>query len=301
MAFTFRYGEKLNHGIRRIAHECIQHTLRQLQNEAVDRSTAIHEARKTFKRLRSLLRLVRFETGDDFYREQNIFYRDLGRKLSVARDAHVAGETLDMLLHLYADLVDHHEQQPLREALLARKYDLERQVAEDRATIDLVIAELEEARKAIKNWPKLPHRFGTLRKGLETVYAKGQAAMEEAAKAPFTDAFHEWRKQVKHLLYQLYLLSDTWPAVLVPFAETVDYLSDLLSQDHDLAVLQQMVREDEWARPYREAFELLDPHLEEMRADLQDATWPVARRIYAEAPEAFVQRMKQYWKVKYKE
>lgn len=299
MAFKFQSDEKLNRGIRRIARERIRHALQQLQNEAVDRSTAIHEARKTFKRLRSLLRLIRFETGDDFYHEQNIFYRDLGRKLSVARDAHVAVETLDMLLHVYADLVDHHGQQPLREALLARKYDLERQVAEDQATIDSVITDLESARKKIKNWPKLPHRFGTIRRGLETVYAKGQAAMKEAAEEPFTDAFHEWRKQVKHLLYQLYLLSDTWPAVIVPHAEAVDYLSDLLSQDHDLAVLQQMIKEDEWARPYREAFELLDPHLQEMRAELQDATWPVGHRIYAEQPEAFAERMKQYWKVKY--
>ena len=55
----------------------------QLRGEAgTEPAEAIDEARKDVKKIRSALRLVRDEIGDDVWRRENDHYRDVARKLS---------------------------------------------------------------------------------------------------------------------------------------------------------------------------------------------------------------------------
>src|SRR6185295_307352 len=63
--------------------------------EAEDPTTVVHGVRKDLKKLRSELRLLRHELGDDLYRAENSNYREAGRLLSHSRDAEVKVETLE--------------------------------------------------------------------------------------------------------------------------------------------------------------------------------------------------------------
>ena len=58
---------------------------------------AIHEARKDVKKIRSALRLVRHEIGDDVWRRENEHYREVARGLSGFRDAEILVQALDGL------------------------------------------------------------------------------------------------------------------------------------------------------------------------------------------------------------
>ena len=42
---------------------------------------AIHETRRTIKRIRAILRLIRDETGYNIYYRENRFYRNISRKM----------------------------------------------------------------------------------------------------------------------------------------------------------------------------------------------------------------------------
>jgi hypothetical protein len=68
-----------------------------------DLNPAVHEARKDLKKLRAVLRLVRDDLGDAVYRSENVRFRDAGRMLSGARDAHVRVETLAALRERFDD------------------------------------------------------------------------------------------------------------------------------------------------------------------------------------------------------
>ena len=67
-----------------------------------DRDEAIHEARKSIKKVRALLRLVSAELGGTYPRE-NARLRDIARRLSEFRDAFAIIETFDDLKKKYKD------------------------------------------------------------------------------------------------------------------------------------------------------------------------------------------------------
>src|SRR2546430_2187504 len=86
MAFRIEEDEKLPEGIKRLAHEQIDHARSLLTPPVVDRDDAIHNVRKCFKKLRAILRLVRDEIGEEVYEFENRFFRNLGRRLATQRD-----------------------------------------------------------------------------------------------------------------------------------------------------------------------------------------------------------------------
>ena len=96
MSFELTHREPIPEGIRRIWQEDLQVAVHDLERSENPHET-VHQCRKTFKRLRALLRLIRFNIEKKAYKRENVFYRDLGRKLSGMRDAQVMLETLDSL------------------------------------------------------------------------------------------------------------------------------------------------------------------------------------------------------------
>src|SRR5690349_17569591 len=64
---------------------------------AARRDDTVHEVRKSLKRLRALLRLLRHSLGRDEYRRENLALRDAARPLAVVRDAKVFVGTIQGL------------------------------------------------------------------------------------------------------------------------------------------------------------------------------------------------------------
>jgi CHAD domain-containing protein len=54
-------------------------------------------------------------------------------------------------------------------------------------------------------------------------------------------AWHEWRKQVKYLRYQLKIVRRSWRTPLDSWRRDLNRLSDLIGLDHDLVELLQLL------------------------------------------------------------
>ena len=227
-AYRLRRDEPLADGIRRAARGRVQSALGQLRGRTKSSpGEAVHEARKDMKKLRALLRLARAELGEDLFRIENAAARDTARLLAGARDAAVMLETLDGLPGRYP---------ALRRALEEREAGAE-------AATEAAIASLREMRKRVSLWPLERDGFGPVERGLRRVYRQGRRAMRRAEAKPSDENLHEWRKREKDLWYQLRLLRDAWPSPMRAAAAEADALSELLGEDHDLAVLVAFARE----------------------------------------------------------
>src|SRR5688572_14209374 len=98
MSFHLKRKESLCRGICRIARDQNASILRSLEEKRADcQSEAIHNARTSVKKVRSLLRLVCDDLGKRVFKRENQTYRDIGRKLSAARDTLVLTKTLERL------------------------------------------------------------------------------------------------------------------------------------------------------------------------------------------------------------
>lgn len=293
--YRLRRRESPAAGVVRIALGRIEHAEDQLRGaEPGDRAEAVHEARKDLKKLRAVLRLVRDELGGGAYRSENERYRDAGRALSAMRDAQVAVESLDSL----REPAGHHAESDglgrFKARLEERRREAESAGADD-AAIDAALGALDAGRSQIEEW-RLPDGWSLVGPGLERSYRRGRVALRAALTEPTDDRLHEWRKRAKDLWYHLRILQDAWPAVLGQAAEEAHRLSELLGDDHDLAVLRGMAEQDGEVEDPGEREELLDL-IERRRAQLRQEAAELGRRLYAEKPKAFAARFRGYWQV----
>src|SRR5581483_5518999 len=185
-----------------------------------------------------LLRLGRSGLPRTKRRAANARLRVVAARLSGPRDADVMVEALDALGERYAGQVPQATFAAIRAQLEADR-DRRRAALEASGEIDAAVQELRAIRSE-----RLRLRGGgwsAIAPGLERGYARGRHAMRRAEAHPTVENLHEWRKRVKDLWYHARLLRPAAPLTLGGLVDEAHGLSDLLGDDHDLAVLRSTV------------------------------------------------------------
>jgi CHAD domain-containing protein len=293
VGFRLKIEEPPAEGYRRILLEQISSLLRYLSGAELDRTSAVHNARRRCKRIRSVLRLIRAHRKE-FAREENGVFREISRWLSPFRDADVRLETFDGLLKELEE-EERETYAPFRE-VLAHKPD-----AQTPWAFGTSVQRAAEAAGAARDRFKalqlpLDADFGLVQAGLKRSYKRGRQAMKTAFDNGASAPFHDWRKRAKDLDYQLQTLRALWPPVLKGFHKELDQLTELLGQHNDLDVLRETLENadlPEGLRP-RDLRAFLE-HLAEREAHLREEAHAIGERLYAEKPAAFMKRMKAYW------
>src|SRR5689334_22888198 len=103
-AYRLLPGEPVGQSMKRVLAARVEDAIAQLRGEAgTDPAEAVHDARKDIKKIRSALRLVRHEIGEDAWRRENDHYREVARSLSGFRDSEILVKALDGLAERFGD------------------------------------------------------------------------------------------------------------------------------------------------------------------------------------------------------
>jgi CHAD domain-containing protein len=295
--YRLKGGESVPDGVARIAFGRIDHALDELRGKTKsNREQAVHEARKDMKKLRSLLRLVRGEIGDDVYRRENEGFRDAARKLSGVRDADVMIETLDTLVEERPKAIPPRAAGGLRKALEEHRAALDGDRRGRKKARKEVVAALEEARGRVEEWPLETDGFDAIEPGLRRAYRRGRRAYRTVREDPSTENLHAWRKRVKDLWYHQTLLECCWPELMDPMADVVHELSDHLGDDHDVAVLRGWAQSHPAAAGGTAGLDAFNEAADARREELQRKALALGGRLYGERPGAYVRRLESYWR-----
>lgn len=293
MPFELSLTTPLPAALRQVADERIAESLAALTDHLADDS--VHTARKRLKELRSVLRLLRGPLPRATFRRENTTYRDAARPLSDLRDAAVLIETL-------ANLLAHYDEEPKAYAPLAgaleRRHRAALKAARDRGAVRHLRTTLTTARERIPHLP-LPadaDDFSPLVPGLRRTYRDGRRAMEVALDDPSDDHLHEWRKRSKDLRYHLELLTPLNAPRVKALADDATDLTDMLGQDHDLAVLHALLTTTYHNTLPPDAHAAVESILLKRRRALQRKAKKLGRSLYDDKPKAFARRIKSYWK-----
>ena len=295
MSYRLGSREAVPAGIKRLALEQVDEALAQLAGSNGDLDEAVHSARRCFKKLRAVLRLVRNEIGEKIYKRENALYRDVGRRLSTVRHSAVKLKTLDKL-------VEHCGDQSVLDAVAGARERLtsERRTAVQDALGEQLMAEVRttvrEARSRVDTWPIARDDFSALNVGLRRVYKRGRSRLAAARTRCDDESLHEWRKQVKYLWYHIRILRLCWPSMLGELASSLHDLSDTLGDDHDLAELRCVLLESRHVGNDGSESHVLTSLIDQRRAELQPAARSLGQRVYAEEPAAFAGRVTAYWR-----
>jgi hypothetical protein len=232
MSYQLNARHSLSRQLSRIVEEQFDHIVQRLAQPDAD-GDAIHGARKGIKKIRAILRLMRHPLRGD-YNELNALLRSAGHRLSSARDAVIAVDTIDSLHHRYPALATA-IWTPARRALLVRRRHLSRR-------LDLV--ELRrDVRRAADVVPSSIRRIAsrkTLRSGVGESYAGARRAMGRVVNEPADGGFHRWRRRVKEHWYHLRLMEGLHPMLRLRVLR-LKQLETLLGDDHNLVLLRSLL------------------------------------------------------------
>ncbi|HEX4805079.1 MAG TPA: CHAD domain-containing protein [Conexibacter sp.] len=295
MAYRLSIDDDVAAGVRACAREQLAGAAARLERAGDDPVTAVHEARKHLKKTRALLRLARPALGGRAYRRENDALREIALALSATRDADVLVQTAAALAEHAAGRLPAETFEQLRAALAAEAADGR---GDGRAVpvFDALIAELRAAELRVESWPLDGADWADLLAGAVRAYARGRDAFAVARAEPTPESLHAWRKRAKDLWYQQRLLAPAWPGVLDAQAEEAHALTELLGDDHDLAVLAARLADG--APPLAP---VVDAQRAELRAlvahreeELRAAAVRLGGRVYVEKPKAFARRLERY-------
>lgn len=304
--FRLEAGEPLAVGLKRLSLDSLETAMSGFYDGEEAFGMAVHETRKTTKQLRSVLRLVRSEVGEKAYRFEDAEMRGISAMISHVRSSAVRVENVSLLRDLYGSFLAPDTFADLGERLQLMHLRLENRVMEDPMLVGDVVERLERAHARYSSWPTHEESrriYGTgvrdsyeaIGPGLTETFRKGRHQMVAAYRSPSPARFHQWRKRVKYLRYQMEILTPLWPEVVLGMAITLDRIGALLGQDHDLADLLEAVasRTDLCPNPVERS--LLKALAEQRRSDLETASRILGRRIYAETAKSFHTRFEAFW------
>jgi CHAD domain-containing protein len=287
-------GEPVSAGIKRVVAARVDDAIGQLRGEAgTEPAEAVHEARKDIKKIRSALRLVRDEIGDDVWQRENSHYRECARQLSGFRDAEILVEALDGLAERFGPTA--------RERFDRLRAELEREnrAAHDDGSIERAMAtaaaQLESGRPRIESLPLEGDGWGLIAPGIHRSYRRGRKRLRTVEEEASVENLHELRKRVKDLWYQLRLTRDADPGMLGPLADHAHDLSDHLGDDHDLALLREEVQRRGAAFGDPPDRRHLLEEIDQGRGELQFAAISLGERIYSEKPKRFTKELGRRW------
>jgi CHAD domain-containing protein len=296
MAYQWERGEGVADGFRRIVDEEIAGAIDSLTNpEARGIEASIHDARKRCKKVRGVARVVRPGLSKDSYEELNQGARAVAGRLAPFRDAHAVLKTFDGLLTNSDGPIPTGGVFAVRAELSRRSQEASDAVASQAEAVQDALSGLAALREVAAE-SKVDDEVDVAVAGVKRTYGRGRDAIEQAWQTLDDEDLHGWRKREKDLWYAARLLGVWAPAILEPFAELLHVLSEDLGDDHDLAVLTALLREEVDAFGGDAAVDAAMTLVTPTRTALQDHAFGLGAQVYVEKPGAFGRRLRAYWR-----
>lgn len=292
MAYRLKLKEPLVKGVRRIAAEQLANAAARLQGDS-DPESGVHEARKSLKRTRALLRLVRPGLGEARFRHLNVQLRDVARQLSAARDR-------DVVRRLLLSLSD--AKPSVAKAATRLVAVLDNAPPEDGGAPSSprdfagALGAIEAVRAEISDVELEPATFETIVAGLVRSHRGGCRALARAIDKPAEEEpLHDLRKSAQAYWRQMVLIQHAWPEACLARGAAAKRVADLLGQDHDVALLDALLAGPEGHALTAVERRALERYCASRHSELRGDALPKAQLLFAEKSEELGRRMRDLW------
>ncbi|MFN3744025.1 MAG: CHAD domain-containing protein [Hyphomicrobiaceae bacterium] len=292
MAYRLKLKEPLAKGVRRIAGEQLGNAAARLQSPS-DPEIGVHEARKSLKRTRALLRLIRPGLGDANFRKANARLRDIARSLSESRDRDVVRALLAELMNAKPSVA-----KAARHLLevLARAPAVANGSGAPSHNVAEALREIDAMRREIGGIALHPANFETIVAGLTKSHRAGRKALAQALQNPNEEeTLHELRKAAQAYWRQMILIQQAWPEACLARAAAAKHVADLLGLDHDVALLEGALAGPEGQALTAAERRALTRYCLARHRELRAEALPKAQLLFAEQSKQLGARMRDLW------
>lgn len=259
-----------------------------------DRHSGVHSTRKCLKRLRSLLVLARPGLPEPIFAHLNEEVTRIARSLAPARDAQALIDAIDKLEK------DEHSGEDTTTPIQSLRGWLQkrRQVAEknlERSAASDALRGLRALRPAFASLCVYPDDFSPLAKGLKRCYRASRASFRHALSTESAEDLHEWRKGVQHHWRHMQLLTPSLQAELSSRVEGARALSQILGDDHDIALLVRLISTPTMMFGSPDDTVAFLKRCRKRHKALRREARAHGEKLFVEGARAFADRIDSYW------
>lgn len=298
--FSISKRENVKESVSRILLGQIDYILKHCESEQKDIHISIHEIRKSIKRIRAVLRLIREEIGYSTYYRENVFYREINRSISDLRTYNVLLLTLESLQSDLSGKIPSESLKPVTDLVREqRERKLSEILSDDKILKDLSVS-FTGAKARIPDLPIERNSFKAFSGGVFRMYRQGKDYLIQARKDPDMHHLHDMRKRMKYLWYQVEILRPIYPGMLKAYGKSLENVSEKLGVYHDLAVASEFLRKN-YGGLRDEIHETLLEACEFKKSALLPGLLKKSGVLFSEEPESLVQRLGEYWKIYYQQ
>ena len=291
----FRAGESVRDGLVRVASELIGRAVSRIEFGGKNRAEDLHQVRLTVKRLRASLRMVRPVIGKAFFGRENRRLKKVADHLSLLRDAVVSRRTLLKLAGNHSIKQDR-KAVALVLARIAEQGPASGQFRERCETaLHQVVGSLVEAADNFQNMLILAEEWEAIGLGLHNAYREARDRMSRAARSDQEEEFHDWRKEMKYLYYELQMVQPAWPERLGTMLRRLKKLEEKLGKVHDFAGLRNMLEESPRRYGGRRAVKRVVACLDRQSTRLRRQSQALGKKLFLEKPAKFVAKLNTHW------
>lgn len=249
---------------------------------------AVHVFRRAMKQWRALMRLLApFVPDAERWRVEA---RDHARSLASARDGQAALMAFDDLVEKGL-VLSKRTTATVHERLAALRGSEER-TALSPGQREAILAWLESAAAAVKQWPLDPFEFAAIAGQITASYRNARKHVPTDWSQATLEDLHALRRRVVYHRYQMELIEPLWPRFARMWTEEAERLRSRLGKVQDLAILERLLGPHQPLAHWRS---LLVPACAARRGELSDRAARIARRLFAEKPKAFRDRLETLW------
>ncbi|MBO3762053.1 CHAD domain-containing protein [Ciceribacter sp. L1K22] len=296
MPYRIRPRHAFAKEIRRIVKSQLEKAVEVLEQQPSGIHEAVHEARKKFKRVRGLYRLVARGRGD-FRRIENARLRDTARALSAVRDA---GALVETVSQLEARCKTEGESQAVAATLQALRDRRDRIAAAETGLSSKVATAIAESRQAIdainslelEDAPRDAARH--LKKAWTKTLAGAHEALDGCHHLADPEKFHELRKSAQTYWMCLSLLRDIWPSAIRAKRTEAKALVDALGHEHDISILATVLDEEPGLLGDEELSHLLSLIIRSQQ-EIRQSALAMADRVFADEPKMEARVIAKLW------
>ncbi len=296
LSFRIQKNRKLDKSINRIIDGQLEIATDFCRLPVAEAEYAVHEIRKTMKRLRAVLHLTRFAIGEERFNTENNRLREVTFLLTSLRKSAAHVSTFNSVAETGIFKGQTQAVNELKEYLFNKKKEEYDKLYMKQHALEICYQHLSEI-KAMQplivavNADDLKKEI--FLKGMRRTYKTGCKRLHLALSDSSIDNNHNFRKSVKYLWYQMQLLKNLWPGVLGRYIIALDSIGERLGTEHDLAELEMEITNNKILNPT--ALEKIRSGIGLIRKKNQQQAWPIAMKVYAESPGAFTRRINAYW------
>jgi len=280
MKFHLLKSESAGNGIARINRELCKRARQTIESGGATTDSTVFELRKSVKKLRAILRIVRPALDEKSFRKLDRLIREFGRELGRVRDSAVLVDTLDSLLARFKPYPDEAALQPARNALRCR-YQVALEDFLQRNDALSLASGFGAIEQQVRDLDLQACSRPMLLAGIRKTYRRCRTWLRRLHAEPVSKNSHDLRRQVKYAWNQLRLIRKLEPGAFRTVIDDLDRLGRLLGEDSDIAVLVETVQRHPEICCSRVRTEFIIALAEARRIRVLTASLHLADRIFA--------------------